>query len=105
MHDLMQITKLVTVFETYTNEEAALKSFANNKRAASAALMRYHRLPGSPSPFENRGGCQLSVRMIAEYASSRIDMREIRAGLVENQRKVSSRQQNRIDWQLVCDPQ
>ena len=27
VHDLMQITKLLTVFETYTSEEAALKSF------------------------------------------------------------------------------
>ena len=28
VNDLMQVTKLVTVFETYTSEEAALKSFA-----------------------------------------------------------------------------
>ncbi|MEO8595720.1 MAG: STAS domain-containing protein [Candidatus Solibacter sp.] len=27
VHDLMQITKLVTVFETYTDEAEALKSF------------------------------------------------------------------------------
>jgi anti-sigma B factor antagonist len=27
VNDLMQITKLLTVFETYTNEEEALKSF------------------------------------------------------------------------------
>jgi len=26
--DLMQVTKLLTVFETYTNEQAALRSFA-----------------------------------------------------------------------------
>ena len=31
VNDLMQVTKLVTVFETYTNEEAALKSFAKKK--------------------------------------------------------------------------
>jgi anti-sigma B factor antagonist len=31
VNDLMQITKLLTVFETYTNEEAALKSFATKK--------------------------------------------------------------------------
>ena len=31
VNDLMQITKLLTVFETYTNEEAALRSFANKK--------------------------------------------------------------------------
>ena len=31
VNDLMQITKLLTVFETYTNEEAALKSFAKKK--------------------------------------------------------------------------
>ena len=31
VNDLMQITKLVTVFETYSNEEAALKSFAKKK--------------------------------------------------------------------------
>ena len=31
VHDLMQITKLLTVFETYTNEEAALRSFAKKK--------------------------------------------------------------------------
>lgn len=29
--DLLQVTKLVTVFETYTNEQAALRSFAANK--------------------------------------------------------------------------
>jgi hypothetical protein len=29
--DLMQVTKLVTVFETYTHEEAALRSFAKKK--------------------------------------------------------------------------
>ncbi len=29
--DLMQVTKLVTVFETYTNEQAALRSFAGKK--------------------------------------------------------------------------
>jgi anti-sigma B factor antagonist len=28
VNDLMQITKLLTVFEVYTNEEAALRSFA-----------------------------------------------------------------------------
>ena len=38
VHDLMQITKLVTVFETYTNEEAALKSFAKNEEGRAAAL-------------------------------------------------------------------
>jgi anti-sigma B factor antagonist len=31
VNDLMQVTKLVTVFETYSNEEAALKSFAKKK--------------------------------------------------------------------------
>jgi len=31
VNDLMQITKLLTVFETYTNEEAALRSFAKKK--------------------------------------------------------------------------
>jgi anti-sigma B factor antagonist len=31
VNDLMQITKLVTVFETYTNEGAALRSFAKKK--------------------------------------------------------------------------
>jgi anti-sigma B factor antagonist len=31
VNDLMQITKLITVFETYTNEEAALRSFAKKK--------------------------------------------------------------------------
>jgi anti-sigma B factor antagonist len=31
VNDLMQVTKLVTVFETYTNEEAALKSFARKQ--------------------------------------------------------------------------
>jgi anti-sigma B factor antagonist len=31
VNDLMQITKLLTVFETYTNEEEALRSFANKK--------------------------------------------------------------------------
>jgi anti-sigma B factor antagonist len=31
VNDLMQITKLLTVFETYTNEGAALKSFAKKK--------------------------------------------------------------------------
>jgi anti-sigma B factor antagonist len=35
VHDLMQITKLVTVFETYTNEEAALKSFARKEGRAA----------------------------------------------------------------------
>ena len=34
VHDLMQITKLVTVFETYTSEEAALKSFAKKEGRA-----------------------------------------------------------------------
>ena len=38
VHDLMQITKLVTVFETYTNEEAALKSFAKKKEGLAAML-------------------------------------------------------------------
>ncbi len=33
LHELMQITKLITVFETYDNEAAALRSF---KAAASA---------------------------------------------------------------------
>ena len=28
VQDLMQVTKLLTVFETYTNEHAALRSFA-----------------------------------------------------------------------------
>jgi anti-sigma B factor antagonist len=31
VNDLMQITKLLTVFETYTDEETALKSFAGQK--------------------------------------------------------------------------
>ena len=31
VNDLMQVTKLLTVFETYTNGEAALKSFAKKK--------------------------------------------------------------------------
>lgn len=31
VNDLMQITKLLTVFETYTNEGAALRSFAQKK--------------------------------------------------------------------------
>ena len=31
VNDLMQITKLVTVFETYTNEGVALRSFAKKK--------------------------------------------------------------------------
>jgi anti-sigma B factor antagonist len=31
VNDLMQVTKLLTVFETYTNEESALKSFAKKK--------------------------------------------------------------------------
>ena len=31
VNDLMQVTKLLTVFEAYTNEEAALKSFAKTK--------------------------------------------------------------------------
>jgi anti-sigma B factor antagonist len=31
VNDLMQITKLLTVFETYTNEETALRSFAKKK--------------------------------------------------------------------------
>jgi len=31
VNDLMQITKLLTVFEAYTNEEAALRSFAGKK--------------------------------------------------------------------------
>ena len=38
VHDLMQITKLVTVFETNTNEEAALKSFAKKKEGRAAML-------------------------------------------------------------------
>ena len=38
VHDLMQITKLVTVFETYTNEEAALKSFAKKDEGRAAML-------------------------------------------------------------------
>jgi anti-sigma B factor antagonist len=29
--DLLQVTKLVTVFETYTNEQAALRSFSAKK--------------------------------------------------------------------------
>ena len=28
VNDLMQVTKLLTVFETYTSEQAALRSFA-----------------------------------------------------------------------------
>jgi anti-sigma B factor antagonist len=28
VNDLLQVTKLLTVFETYTNEQAALRSFA-----------------------------------------------------------------------------
>ena len=31
VNDLMQVTKLLTVFETYTSEEAALRSFAAQK--------------------------------------------------------------------------
>jgi anti-sigma B factor antagonist len=31
VNDLMQVTKLLTVFEAYTNEEAALRSFAKKK--------------------------------------------------------------------------
>ena len=31
VNDLMQVTKLLTVFETYTTEEAALRSFAKKK--------------------------------------------------------------------------
>ncbi len=31
VHDLMQITKLLTVFESYTDEQAALRSFAKKK--------------------------------------------------------------------------
>jgi anti-sigma B factor antagonist len=31
VNDLMQVTKLLTVFETYNNEEAALKSFARKQ--------------------------------------------------------------------------
>jgi len=31
VNDLMQITKLLTVFETYTNEQEALRSFAKKK--------------------------------------------------------------------------
>src|SRR5262245_22970080 len=31
VNDLMQITKLLTVFETYTNEEEALRSFAKKE--------------------------------------------------------------------------
>jgi anti-sigma B factor antagonist len=31
VNDLMQLTKLLTVFETYTSEEAALRSFAAQK--------------------------------------------------------------------------
>jgi anti-sigma B factor antagonist len=38
VHDLMQITKLVIVFETYANEEAALKSFAKKKETRAAML-------------------------------------------------------------------
>ena len=38
VHDLLQITKLVTVFETYTNEEAALKSFAKKEEGRAAML-------------------------------------------------------------------
>jgi len=33
LHELMQVTKLITVFETYTSESSALRSFAG---AASA---------------------------------------------------------------------
>jgi len=31
VNDLMQITKLMTVFESYTNEQTALRSFAGKK--------------------------------------------------------------------------
>jgi len=33
VNDLLQVTKLVTVFETYTSEQAALRSFAFEKAA------------------------------------------------------------------------
>jgi anti-sigma B factor antagonist len=38
VNDLMQVTKLLTVFETYTNEEAALKSFTKKKEGRAATL-------------------------------------------------------------------
>src|SRR5260370_4029861 len=38
VHDLLQITKLVTVFETYTNEEAALKRFAKKEEGRATML-------------------------------------------------------------------
>ena len=31
VHDLMQVTKLLTVFESYTNEQVALRSFSTPK--------------------------------------------------------------------------
>ncbi len=31
VHDLLQVTKLLTVFETYTSEQAALRSFAKGR--------------------------------------------------------------------------
>ena len=36
VHDLMQITKLVTVFETHTDEQAALKSFGRKSSGAKS---------------------------------------------------------------------
>ena len=35
IHDLMQITKLLTVFEAYSSEEAALASFGKAQRSAA----------------------------------------------------------------------
>jgi anti-sigma B factor antagonist len=37
VHDLMQITKLLTVFEAYTSEAAALASFAKDQRTSAVA--------------------------------------------------------------------
>jgi len=37
VHDLLQITKLLTVFEAYTSEAAALASFAKDQRTSAVA--------------------------------------------------------------------
>jgi anti-sigma B factor antagonist len=37
VNDLMQITKLLTVFETYTDEQAALRSFARRSSGAQSS--------------------------------------------------------------------
>jgi anti-sigma B factor antagonist len=37
VNDLMQITKLLTVFETYTDEQAALRSFARRSSGARSS--------------------------------------------------------------------